>query len=318
MNTPLVDEIFGGFEKQAGKAGLLRQVGRRAFKVRTKNPTPRYLSHVRAGGKSSTKEMRKIQEGYRRAASEGMPESFVAELPVIGLDKAYQKATGRKGVVRRKMFDYISEPAMAVDTAVGSKLEKIPLVGGAFRTRERIPWGPRKQNLEKTVERPSAVGPLTKIKDFAAPLIIAGGLERGTRALLEKRRKQNAEKTAEDGAMMSEVEIQKIAQADDMDRQLREKVASTMLRLHRQNKEHEKQAQAMRLIYKQAELGLEALPQSYDELQQKVASMVGQDMTVLEKALELTAGSSGLGELASGETISSPNAETTFQSEVLA
>lgn len=304
--TDLSAEIFEGFEKQSSKGGWINRAIRGGVSVAgkpVKDP-----SHLK-----------KIRRGYERAATEGMPESFVAELPIMAGEKITKKVTGRKPRIREGIYRAVSEPAMAIDTAAGKFLQKIPGARGLFTSRDRIPWSHKREQLEKTVERASASAPLVKAKNFAVPLIVAGGLERGTRAVLEKRKNNSSvDRTANNGAMMKKEEIRKIAQADGMDRQLREKVASTMLRLHEANKEHEKQAQATRLIYKKAELGLEALPQTYEEMQQKIASMVGQDMAVLEKALELTAEGSGIGELASSEPISSRNAETTFQSEILA
>lgn len=104
--------------------------------------------------------------------------------------------------------------------------------------------------------------------------------------------------------------------ASGLDEDLREKVASTMLRLHANNKEHEKRAQAVKFLYKKAELGLEALPPTYETFEQKVASLTRQDLAVLEKALELTAGDVKLGEL-SGSDLVQRDAAATFQADVL-
>ena len=113
---------------------------------------------------------------------------------------------------------------------------------------------------------------------------------------------------------MNSSEIHKMASGLDED--LREKVASTMLRLHANNKEHEKRAQATRLLFKQSELGLVSLPSTYDEFEQKLASLAGQDLAVLEKALELTAGNMKLGEL-TGSSLETHDAAATFQADVL-
>lgn len=293
-------EIFSGFEKCAGRGKLLARMSQGAYRVGGKQLSPR--------------EMAKVQRGYQRAA-QGMPESFVAEIPIMAAEKATKAVTGKKPKIREGVYKYISKPAQDVDTAIGRQLERIPIVGRAFSVEEKIPWGPSSQHIEKTVERSSALGPLTKVKRFAVPLVVAGGMERGVRSALDSR--AGADKTASFGDTMNEDEIRKVAQAEHIDRQVREKVASTMLRLHRQNKEHEKQAQALKLIYKQAELGLEAIPQSFEELQDKIASIMGQDMATLEKALELTAGGHSFGVLASGEPVSSPNAQATFQRDVL-
>jgi hypothetical protein len=76
---------------------------------------------------------------------------------------------------------------------------------------------------------------------------------------------------------------------------LRKLAAQKMLQLYDENRKHIKQAQAMRLVYKQAELGLCNMPSSYSELQEKVASLCTQDLGVLEKALELNVGNYSLG-----------------------
>lgn len=73
--------------------------------------------------------------------------------------------------------------------------------------------------------------------------------------------------------------------------------AQKMRQLDGAVKVHEKRAHALRLLYKQAELGYGEVPRSYDELQDKLASLLNQDLYVLEKALELTGGNIKLGEL---------------------
>ena len=91
-----------------------------------------------------------------------------------------------------------------------------------------------------------------------------------------------------------------------------------MLQLDASNKKHEKQAHATRLIYKQAELGYGEVPRSYNELQEKVASLLTQDLNILEKALELAGGNIKLGELASADyRQSGGNAEDDFKASIL-
>jgi len=68
-----------------------------------------------------------------------------------------------------------------------------------------------------------------------------------------------------------------------------------MLQLHSENKRHTKQAQALKLVFRQAELGLGELPRSYGELQEKVASLCNQDLSILEKAVELSMGNTSFG-----------------------
>lgn len=83
------------------------------------------------------------------------------------------------------------------------------------------------------------------------------------------------------------------SEAQDMLKQ----AAQKMRQLDTAVKTHEKRAHALRLLYKQAELGYGEVPRSYDELQTKIASLLNQDLQVLEKALELTGGNVKLGEL---------------------
>jgi hypothetical protein len=93
--------------------------------------------------------------------------------------------------------------------------------------------------------------------------------------------------------------------------------AQKMLQLDKTNKEHEKRAHALRLLYKQAELGYGEIPRSYSDLQEKIASLIGQDLHVMEKALELTGGTVKLGELAQAVEPSQYNATESFMAAIL-
>jgi hypothetical protein len=90
-----------------------------------------------------------------------------------------------------------------------------------------------------------------------------------------------------------------------------------MLQLHSENKEHVKRAHALRLIFKQAELGFGDVPRSYRELQEKVASLLTQDLVIVEKALELTGGNMKLGELDRTDLSASPDATEQFQAAIM-
>ena len=99
---------------------------------------------------------------------------------------------------------------------------------------------------------------------------------------------------------------------------IRKLAAQKMLQLDSKLKEHEKRAYALKLIYKQAEMGYGEVPRSYSELQQKIASLLNQDLKVVEKALELTGGNMKLGELDRTSDPSAPkNADETFQASIL-
>lgn len=94
--------------------------------------------------------------------------------------------------------------------------------------------------------------------------------------------------------------------------------AQKMLQLHTANKEHEKRAHAIRLLYKQAELGLGEVPRSHKDLQEKVAGLLNQDLIVVEKALELAGGGMPrLGELGGADLSVARNPEEQFQAAVL-
>lgn len=78
---------------------------------------------------------------------------------------------------------------------------------------------------------------------------------------------------------------------------IRKLAADKILQMNNQIKEYEKRAHAERLIYKQAEMGYGEIPRSFDDFQTKIASLLKQDLYVLEKAMELAGGNVKLGEL---------------------
>ena len=203
------------------------------------------------------------------------------------LPKKYKERVGRF------MWDYLGAPALHVDATIGRGLEKIPLVGKhLFRVKEEVPWG---KGLKKTIHRSSALAPLVKARDIAEPILVGVGLEKGIKKLDEMRHQ---------GKGMQ-------------DEQLRTKVASVMLQLHEKNKEHEKRAYALKLLYKQAELGMAHLPTTHSELETKLASLVIEDLVVLEKALELSGGNLKLGELGRKDSGSAVTPLEKFQASIL-
>jgi hypothetical protein len=261
---------------------------------------PGFLSHVNVGNQKI-----KAMRGYMQSATEAGPESFLAALPLMGAEKVF----GKKNV-RNFKWKYLNQPALAADTALGRLAGKVPGMKKMFTQKEQIPWG---KNLHRTVERPSATAPLVKARNIAVPIVAGIGLEKGVRSISEKPKDKTSNQDQK-GATMNTDNINKLASA--IQPELREKVASTMLRLHADNKEHEKRAQATKFLYKQAELGYAPIPNTYHEYEQKLASLMSQDMAVLEKALELTAGNEKIGEL-SGSDFTSRDAASTFQSDVL-
>jgi len=202
---------------------------------------------------------------------------------------------GPKGAakIRGGTWKYVSAPAMRLDSAIGRQLEKIPGGKSVFRVKEKVHWG---KDLEKEIVRSSALAPLMKARDIAEPILIGVGLEKGIKALSNK---HNQGRSTMD------------------DQKLREKAASVMLHLHEQNKEHEKRGQAIRLLYKKAEMGYEQLPQSYSELESKLAALVTEDLVVLEKALELAGGNVKLGELDTRDPKACLDSAEKFQADIL-
>jgi hypothetical protein len=94
--------------------------------------------------------------------------------------------------------------------------------------------------------------------------------------------------------------------------------AEKMLQLNRANKEHTKRAHALRLLYKQAELGVVEIPSSYSELEEKLASLMNQNLEVIEKALEYSGGTMKLGEIDDNvdHTQIPKNADQQFQAAI--
>ena len=99
--------------------------------------------------------------------------------------------------------------------------------------------------------------------------------------------------------------------------EMMKKAAQKMLQLHSENKGHMKRAHAIRLIYKQAELGCGDVPRTHSELDEKIASLLNQDLNVIEKALELTGGRIKLGEVDTNDPSVPKNAEEMFEAVIL-
>jgi hypothetical protein len=256
-------------------------------------------------GKKFIRSMGVSFAGHRRAAVDAGPESFLAEAAGFLLPKKVREG------IKNKMWKYVSKPALVADTYLGSKVRKVPGMKGLFTAKEQIPVH---GNMHKDVERGSLLAPLAKARNIAVPIVAGIGIEKGIRDISAKLKGQPLAEPPGNHAMMNQEDLQKAA--NSLNTELREKVASAMLQLNSKNKEHEKRAQATRFLFKQSELGLASLPSTYDEYEQKLASLVGQDLAVLEKALELTAGNVKLGEL-TGSALGTHDAAETFQAEVL-
>lgn len=230
----------------------------------------------------------KAWQGLKEQGAGGT-ESVVAFLPMMAAEKLLGKSRVREG-----LWKYVHGPALKADTYAGHMLGKIPGTKKLFTETDKVPWG--KKNHFKEIERSSALAPLTKIRDVGAPIIVGVGLEKG---------------------LGKAIDLSKGSKDSPMNQELREKVASTMLSLHAENKEHTKRAHATRLLFKKAELGLEHVPQTFGELQEKVAELMTQDLVVMEKALELAGGQLKLGELDSAVAADPRNATEKFQAAIL-
>lgn len=292
---------FGPFSKEAVlKAFIQRLKGQAANAARiSKAPkripkkTPDKVPQSFADS-IDTKDAQRAWQGYKTQASAagGGAESLL----MYPAQLAAEKMLG-KDRVRSALWRYVGGPALRADTAVGNVLSKTPLVGKRlFKVKEQIPW---RGKLHREVERSSALGPLTKARDIAEPIIVGVGLEKGMKHLSKGLSQGNPSST--------------------QDQQLREKVASVMLQLHEKNREHEKRAHAERVYFKQVECGLEQPPESYSELQQKLASLVKEDLDVLEKAVELAGGHMKIGELddSSRDSDQAENPSEKFQAALL-
>lgn len=291
---------FGQTEKEAFLRGFVKRLRQqakaapRAMKSSPGGARPKADKVPRGFAESiDTKDAQRAWKGYKSQATES--GGGVESLLMYPAQLAAEKALGKQRV-RGALWKYVSGPALAADTAAGNVLAKTPLVGKRlFRVKETIPW---KGKLHREVERSSALGPLVKARDIAAPLVIGVGLEKGMKHLTKSTSQSN--------------------ESSAQDKILREKVASVMLQLHKKNREHEKRAHAERIFWKQVERGIEQPPESYSELQHKLASLVTEDLNVLEKAVELAGGQMKLGELdQSGDAKQAVNPSEKFLADLL-
>jgi hypothetical protein len=238
--------------------------------------------------------------GFQSQSLRANDESLLAWPFRAAAEKILGRGNRVRGLrkVRGGMWKHVGSRALRADMEVGRHLQKIPGIGKSlFTMKEDIPW--KTKGTKKTITRASALAPLTKVRDIATPVIVGVGLESGIKALKKKR-----------DASMQDQQLEK-------DQQLREKVASVMLSLHERNKEHEKRAHALKLLYKQAELGYAQLPQTHRELEEKLASLVLEDLVVLEKALELAGGNIKLGELGRSDPKAEMRPAEKFQAVIL-
>jgi len=187
--------------------------------------------------------------------------------------------------LKKTMTRHIGVPALKADIAAGKALQKVTPFKNMFKIREKVPLGGK---LYEEINRPSGLAPATKVMQFAVP--IAGGM-----AIEDKIDKLMGDNNMKKQANKATVTLEKTAAV---------KLATELIRLQSEtsklaqaNTSHEKRAKAEKLVYKQASLGLTNFPQSYEELQEKVASLANQDLDVVEKALEFQVGDVHMGQL---------------------
>lgn len=301
MPAIIPKSVFKGFLK-AMRVG--RKAGKKVVKRRRKPAVP---SSFAKG--INTRAHRKALRGYRQQAVNEIsgPTSFVMWIPGAIANKVLKSPKG----FQKKMWRHVNGPMLVMDTAAGNILAKTPKVGKPlFKIKEKVPWG---KGTYKEITRSSALAPLVKARHIAEPIIIGVGLEKGLTKAVEigKTMKENNRSDYKPKS------FPKVA-SGSLGPEFGEKVASAMLRLHDECEGHKKRAHAIELIYKQAGMGMGELPQTYGELEEKVASLITQDLTVLEKALELNGASVKLGEL-EPDTVDpySRNAEEEFQAAIV-
>ena len=237
---------------------------------------------------------KKALKGYRRQANDNGLDSITTMLP----NWAAKKIFGEKKV-NDLVWNKIHRPALSLDTTVGAGLQKIPFAKKLFTSEDTIPWN-KSGDLLKKVERASALAPISKARNIAAPIVLGVAMEKGLdKAINVARQREQMNKQAHEKALL-------------------EKAASVMSALHERNKGHEKIAHATKLLYKKAEMGLDIVPSNYSQLQEKLGELLTQDLFVLEKALELSGGHIKLGELGpDSDVYVGTNAESKFQAGIL-
>lgn len=287
-----------------------------------------FRRYVSGGVGSLSKE---VQEGYRRHGGASGAESAFAFIP----ERLAEKALGKERV--RNALWKIQKPALSADM-IGGRMARdmawhvLPRgwANKAFKVTEKVPLG---DGLHKDVKRLSLTAPLSHAKGLAVPIIVGSTLEKGVRSLQKNHHEtrdvnQGKEKKRQAlRALIDSAALKKVAEASHvkvelstdgpMDKQRLKTAAATMLRLHSENKKHEKRAHAERLIYKQAELGFLELPRTFGEWEQKLASLMDQDLAVVEMALELSGGNLKFGELGSLDSSKPTNATEAFQAAII-
>ena len=294
----LLKSVMGGFRRAASSTG-------------------QKVNKLSAGGFHGTtaeegwKGLERIAKNTSSDSLVMMPVTYVAE-----------KALGKEKV-QNALWKGLSKPLQQADIGAGRVLEHLPFGKKLFRQKVKIPIGDPSKKMYKQIEHSSALAPLVKVKNVATPFVLAAGAEKGIRSLKEMRdRAKNPQESKQvqiKPVQMGKISMDKEALKKNLeDQNLREKVASAMVHLFNENKGHKKRAQAVQMLYKQAELGHTEIPRSYSEFTEKVAALMSQDLQVLDKALELLGGNEKLGSVDSAVDASGPlTPSEKFQSDIL-
>ena len=227
---------------------------------------------------------RKVWAGLKRHSEEGL--GGVDSLFTWPFVAAAEKGFGKKKV-RNALWKTVGAPAMKADILAGRLGQKIPGMKGLFTENVKIPTG--RQGHYREISRASGLAPLTKSYGLAAPIVVGVAAEKALRQLKGKDQKSLGDKMGKNASASDKIDRNEVLQ----------KAASTMVNLYEENKGHKKRAQAIRILYKKAEVGQEEFPRSFSELEEKVASLLHEDLIVLERALELIGGNEKLGEIGS-------------------
>lgn len=269
-----------------------------------------------------------VVKGYTNQARKSGTDSLVMSVPgwlLPGkLGEKYKDA----------LVKNVSIPVTKMDTALGNAAGKLPGMKNVFKIKEKVPVAPsfagrqmkkvmkkpsanlrpRKETSQmyKEVNRPSLAAPVTKTMNVAVPFAGAYTIDKQLGKLMDKN-KESQQKTASANIRVSLEKTAAVKLAKEIIR-----LQGETSKLAQANANYEKRAKAQELIFKQASMGLIAAPRSYQELQEKVASLENQDLAVLEKALELQIGDVSMGKIASDGSSTVPTTpESQFAADLM-
>lgn len=223
-----------------------------------------------------------VRRGYAQQAKEtGMDSIMMMPINLIGGDKA-------KNWVAKN----IAMPALKADTAVGSAANKLTSkvtpFKKVFKINEKVPVGGK---MYRQVERESLTAPVAKASRIIFPFAGAAALDKQVR----------------EGFSQDNSKMQKKAESSifvKMEKTSAVKLAKEVFRLSEENQklasdnqEYFQKERATQLLFKQAQMGLIDMPASYEELQEKVASLAKEDLDIVEKAMSLQIGDTGIGKI---------------------